>query len=107
MPKYLIQVGYTPEGWARLAKNPQNRLEAVRPAVERAGGKIESAYFSFGDHDIVVIADMPDNVSAAGVSIAFAAGGVCRSVKTTPLLAPEEGVEAMRRAGQSSYRPAT
>ena len=50
---------------------------------------------------------MPDNVSAAGIAMAFASGGACKSVKTTPLLTVEEGVEAMKKAGKTGYRPAT
>jgi len=107
MPHYLIQVAYTPEGWAALVKTPQNRVEAIRPSIEKLGGKIEGAWFTFGDYDIVVVVQMPDNVSAAGIAMAFAAGGACKSVKTTPLLTVEEGVEAMKKAGKTGYRPAT
>jgi uncharacterized protein with GYD domain len=106
MAHYLCQVAYSPEGWAALVKNPQNRIEAVRPAVEKLGGKIDKAYFAFGEYDIVVLLEMPDNVSAAGIAMAFAAGGACKSVKTTPLLTIEESVEAMKKAGKSGYRPA-
>jgi hypothetical protein len=53
----------------------------------------------------VVILDMPDNVAAAAFAGAIAAGGSCKSVKTTPLLSPEEGVSAMRKAGTSGYHP--
>ena len=49
MPHYLMQVAYTPEAWATLSKNPQNRLEAVRPVVEDLGGKMEAGYLSFGE----------------------------------------------------------
>ncbi len=107
MPHYLIQAAYTPEGWAALVKTPQNRVEAVRPSIEKLGGKIEGAWFTFGDYDIIVVVQMPDNVSAAGIAMAFAAGGACKSVKTTPLLTVEEGVEAMKKAGKTGYRPAT
>jgi uncharacterized protein with GYD domain len=107
MPHYLIQAAYTPEGWAALVKTPQNRVEAIRPSIEKLGGKIEGAWFTFGDYDIVVVVQMPDNVSAAGIAMAFAAGGACKSVKTTPLLTVEEGVEAMKKAGKTGYRPAT
>lgn len=107
MPHYLSQVAYTSEGWAALLKKPQNRIEAVRPAVEKLGGKIESAYFTFGDYDIVVVIQMPDSVSAAALSLAFAAGGACKTVKTTPLLTIEEGVEAMKKASKAGYKPAT
>jgi uncharacterized protein with GYD domain len=107
MPHYLTQVAYTSEGWAALLKKPQNRIEAVRPAVEKLGGKIESAYFSFGEYDIVVVVETPDNVSAAAISMAFAAGGACKAVKTTPLLTVVEGVEAMKKAAKSGYKPVT
>jgi uncharacterized protein with GYD domain len=104
MPRYLQQISYTQEAWQALIKNPQNRIDAVRPAVEKLGGKIETAYFAFGDHDIIVIAELPDNVSAAALAMAFAGGGACRNVKTTPLLSVAEAVEAMKKAGQSGYK---
>jgi uncharacterized protein with GYD domain len=78
----------------------------VRPAIEKLGGKIEAAWFAFGDYDIVVIADLPDNVSAAAIAMAFAAGGACKSVQTTPLISPEEAIQALKKAGECGYRPA-
>jgi len=107
MPHYLQQVAYSQEGWEALVKNPQNRIEAVRPAIEKLGGKIVSAWFAFGEYDIVVIADMPDNVSIAAISMAFAAGGACKSVQTTPLISPDEAVQALKKARECGYRPLT
>ena len=106
MPHYLQQVAYSREGWEGLVANPQNRIEAVRPAIEKLGGKIESAWFSFGDYDVVVITNLPDNVCAAAIAIAFAAGGACKSVQTTPLISPEEAVQALKKAAECGYRPA-
>jgi len=51
MPHYLHQVAYSREGWQALLAQPQDRIEAVRPAIEKLGGKIKSAWFaafSFG-----------------------------------------------------------
>jgi len=107
MPYFLEQVAYTSEGWGALVKNPQNRIEAVRPAIEKLGGEIESAWFAFGEYDVVLILQMPDNVNAAAIAIAFAAGGACKSVKTTPLITIAEGVEAMKKAATAGYRAAT
>jgi uncharacterized protein with GYD domain len=106
MPSYLHQVAYSREGWQALLAQPQNRIEAVRPAIEKLGGKIKSAWFAFGEYDVVLITEMPDNVSAAAISIAFSGGGACKSVQTTPLLTPEEAVQAMQKAGEAGYRPA-
>ena len=107
MAKYLLQATYTPEAWASQIANPQNRVDIVRPIFEGLGGKIESAYFAFGEYDVVVIADFPDNVSAAAVSLTINSGGALKAVRTTPLMSIEEGIEAMRKAGQAraGYRP--
>ena len=107
MPIYLQQVAYSPEGWEALVKKPQDRIEAVRPAIEKLGGKIVNAWFAFGEYDVVVVIDMPDNVGAAAISMAFASGGACKSVQTIPLLSVQEAVEAMKKASTSGYRAAT
>ena len=107
MPHYLQQVAYSIEGWKALVKKPQNRIEAVRAAIEKLGGTIESAWFTFGDYDVVLIVQMPSNVDASAIAIAFAAGGACKAVKTTPLLTAEEAVKAMKKAAGSEYRAAT
>ena len=97
MPYYLQQVAYSMEGWNALVKKPQDRIEAVRPVIEKLGGKIENAFYTFGDYDVVVIVQMPTNVDATAIAMAFAAGGACKSVKTTPLLTIDEAVEAMKK----------
>jgi len=105
MAKYLFQAAYTSEAWAAQLQHPQNRVEAIRPVIEGLGGRIESVYFAFGDYDMVGIVDMPNNVSMAAFSLAGAAGGALKTVKTTPLMTIEEGLEAMRKASGSGYRP--
>ena len=107
MPHYLVQVGYNTSGIAGLVKEPQDRIEKVTPAVEALGGRIECAYYAFGEHDIVLICEMPDNASAAAFALAVGAGGTVGSYKTTVLLTPQEAVEAMGKAGGSGYKPAS
>ncbi|HVA18333.1 MAG TPA: GYD domain-containing protein [Candidatus Dormibacteraeota bacterium] len=107
MPHYLLQIAYNEEAWRALIKNPVDRIEAVRPAVEKIGGKIREGWFAFGDYDVVCIAEMPDNISAAAIAIAFAGGGACKSVKTTPLMSTTEAVEALKKASHAGYRAAT
>jgi uncharacterized protein with GYD domain len=107
MPHYLIQVAYNTSGVAAMVKEPQNRIEKVTPAIEALGGRVECGYFAFGEHDVVLICEMPDNASAAAFALAVGAGGAVASYKTTVLLTPDEAVEAMRKAAESSYQPAT
>jgi uncharacterized protein with GYD domain len=107
MPFYLHQVSYTPEALTRLIANPQDRFEAVRGPIEKLGGKIKDAYFAFGEHDAVMITEMPDNVSAAAIALAFAAGGALRHSQTTPLMTNAEALDAIRKAGTSGYKSIT
>jgi uncharacterized protein with GYD domain len=57
--------------------------------VESLGGKLESFYFSFGERDAIVIADLPDSIAAAALSLAVSATGSVR-LATHPLLTPED-----------------
>jgi len=107
MANFLHQISYTSEGWRALVEQPQDRLAAVRAPIEKLGGKLVAGWFAFGEYDVVAITEMPDSVSAAALAIAFAAGGACKSVQTTPLLSPQEALSAMRKAGESGYRPLT
>ena len=107
MPHYLSQVSYTPEAWSKLVANPHDRIEVVRAPIEKLGGRIVNAFFAFGEHDVVLITEMPSNVSAAAIAIAFAAGGAIKSEKTTPLMTTAEALEAIRMAGTTGYRSLT
>ena len=105
MANYLLQIAYTAEAWSAMVGKPQDRPKAVEGAIHNLGGKIEKFWLSFGDYDLIGVVEMPDSVSAAAFSMAVAAGGACKSVKTTPLLTTAEGIEAMRKAATCGYRP--
>ena len=40
MPFYLTRFSYTPETWARLVKNPEDRRAAAQQYIESVGGKL-------------------------------------------------------------------
>ena len=107
MAYYLVQVAYTPEAWSALIRHPHDRIAALRPVLDKLGGRIESSYFAFGEYDIVAILDMPASVDAAAFSLAATAGGALKALKTTPLLTAAEGVEAMQKAATLGYEPPT
>jgi uncharacterized protein with GYD domain len=105
MAHYLFQAAYTSDAWAALVSHPHNRVDVIRPVIERLGGHLACAYFAFGEYDVVGIMEMPDDVSAAAFSLAASAGGGLKAVKTTPLLMIDDGIEAMRKAAGAGYRP--
>jgi uncharacterized protein with GYD domain len=68
---------------------------------------LQTSFFAFGDFDVLAITEMPDNISAAAIAIAFAAGGSVAGIKTTPLLTASQAVEALRKAGTCGYKSIT
>lgn len=96
MPKYLIEASYTSEGVKGLLKEGgSGRRAAIDRLITAAGGTVEAFYFVFGEDDVIVVVDLPDNATVAGVSLGVsAAGGATSSVRV--LLTPEEIDAAVR-----------
>jgi uncharacterized protein with GYD domain len=90
VPKYLFQGSYVDEGLQGLAaEGGTPRVEAARKLFGSLGGTLEGFYFAFGSDNLIVICDLPDNVSAAAFSLAINNTGKARG-HVTPLLTPEE-----------------
>ncbi len=104
MAYYMVQAAYTAEAVAAMVKKPEDRGEAIRPVVEKLGGKLVGIWFCFGEYDIVGISELPDNVSAAAFAFAVSQGGKVKALKTTPLMTGSEAVQAMKKAGGAGYR---
>lgn len=98
MPKYLLQVSYTAQGAKGLQQEGgTKRRDLIAGLVSGAGGTLETFYFAFGGDDVIVIAELPDDATAAAMSLSVGASGGA-SVKTTVLLAPEVLDEAAKKA---------
>jgi uncharacterized protein with GYD domain len=103
MPKYLVTASYTTEGIKGLLKDGgSKRRQMVEAALKSIGGRVEAFYFAFGDHDVYVIMDAPDNISVAAASMAIGASGAVNT-KTIVLLTPEEIDQAAKK--QATYTP--
>ena len=106
MALYMYQAAYTAESVAAQINEPQDRIEAVKPALEALGGKILVGGYPFGDYDVLAVYEAPDDTAAAAFALAIAAGGAVKSAKTTRLLTGQEWIESLRKAQGSQYRPA-
>ena len=97
MAKYLVQAAYSAEGLKGLQKDKASgRKQAVTKAVEGLGGKVEAMYFALGEHDVLLIVDMPDVISGAALGLRVSATGLVRT-KTTSLLTIEEADRALAK----------
>jgi len=101
----MVQASYSQEALQRLIANPAPGGTALKEAAEKFGGKVEATYFAFGEFDIVVILQLPDDITIAQAVMGVRSRGGVTRLKTTVLIPPEDGVEAMKRAGDAGYRP--
>jgi len=98
MPKYLAHASYTAEGLKGLFKDGgSKRREAVEQLAKSLGGTMEAFYYAFGDDDLFVIFDLPDNVSATTASLVVNASGAVNA-KVTVLITPEEVDQATKKS---------
>jgi len=104
MPLYLTRFSYTPETWARLIGNPEDRRKAAQSYIESVGGKLHGFWYAFGPHDGYTLWEAPDNASMAAVALAISGGGALSSLETTVLMTVDETMDALRKAGQVQYR---
>src|ERR687889_732360 len=103
MPFYLTRFRYTPETWAKLIKNPEDRREAAKQYIESVGGKLHGFWYAFGAHDGYNLWEAPDNVSMAATALAIGSGGALSSIETTVLLTVEETLAALKKASSIAY----
>lgn len=103
MALYLIQASYTTSTVGAMIKNPQDRAAAIRPLIEKIGGKLHGLWFTLGEFDVVVIAEVPDNISAVAIAMAVGGSGAMSAYRTTPLMTSGEAVEAMKKAAAVVY----
>ena len=98
MPKYLAIGRYTPDGLTGLAREGVlRRRDDIAKTIESAGGKLEAFYFAFGDADHYIIFDVPDNISAAALSVVANQSGYVTS-KIIVLMTADEMDQAIRKA---------
>jgi uncharacterized protein with GYD domain len=94
MSHFSLQISFTSQAWNHVSRTPQDRFSVVRTPIEKLGGSIHATFFTTGRFDLLAIAEFPDHVTPADISVAFAHGGAVASINTSPLLTFAQAVEA-------------
>lgn len=103
MSKYLIEANYVGEGVSGLLKEGGTRRRAaVDELFASVGGTVEAFYYAFGDKDVFIIGELPDNATAAALTLRVNASGAAMC-KTTVLMTVQEVDEAVKKT--TTYRP--
>jgi len=81
MPLYAVLASWTEEGIRTVKQSPQ-RSEALRAAVEAAGGRVVSFLHTMGTYDIVATLELPSDEVANTILLR---SGLQGFVRTTTL----------------------
>ena len=107
MAFYLVRAKVARDFMKALVERPEDRLVTTTRLLQGIGGRLHYYFFCFGEYDIVLVYELPDNISSASLSMVLTSMGTVTEVETTPLLTMEEAITAMRRAGDTVgiYQP--
>lgn len=107
MAYYLLSGKFSQDSMNALVHRPENRLLTTTRLLQGVGGRLHYYFFCFGEYDFVLLYELPDNVSAAALSMVLSASGSVASVKNTVLMTMEEAIGAMSKAGEAMgvYQP--
>ena len=103
MQLHLVKFGYTPEAWAAMLQNPQDRREMLAARIFGVGGRLDGFWYSTGEADGYALVEWPDHVAQATVLVAIKATGSFRFLESTQLLTMDEMLEALQAAHDVAY----
>ena len=96
MPHYIVLFNFTDQG-VRNVKDTIKRAEAFKAAIEKAGGKFISEYYTLGRYDIVTTVEAPNDEAIASVLVATGSLGNVRS-ETLKAFSMDEAAKVIERA---------
>ena len=78
MPSYIALIDWTEQG-VRTFGESVGRFRLARETFESRGVRFRVAFWTLGEHDLVVIADADDDESLAAALLAIASQGNIRT----------------------------
>ena len=102
MAYYLLRAKYAQDSMNALVQRPEDRMLTTTRLLKEVGGRLHYYFFSFGEYDIVLLFELPDNVSAAALAMTLSAAGTVTATETIPLLTMEDAIDAMNQAREAS-----
>jgi uncharacterized protein with GYD domain len=100
MHRYVSFFKYADNAVKAMTENPQDRSAQAAKVAESFGGKLEANYFfpTGGEFDGMAIVEMPDDVTAEGLTLFIRATGNFTKVQTMPLMTAQVFKAAMEKA---------
>ncbi len=78
MPTYISLLNWTDEG-VRSFRDTLDRAKAAGDLATRMGGTLKDVYWTIGPHDVVSVAEFPDDETSTAFLLALGSQGNIRS----------------------------
>ena len=94
MSQYILLINWTGQGISKIKESP-DRYNSFKASLEKAGGKVIGAYYTFGEYDVVIIIEAPNDKVVMSLMLDVGSYGNVRT-KTLKAFTEEEGVKIIK-----------
>jgi uncharacterized protein with GYD domain len=94
MSQYILLINWTGQGISKIKESP-DRYNSFKASLEKAGGKVIGAYYTFGEYDVVIIIEAPNDKVVMSLMLDVGSYGNVRT-KTLKAFTAEEGVKIIK-----------
>jgi len=91
---YILLIKWTEQGISKI-KESSDRYNSFKASVEKAGGKLIGGYYTFGEYDVVIIVDVPNDEVAMSLMLKVGSAGNVRT-KTLRAFTAEEAIKIIK-----------
>ena len=94
MPHYILLINWREQGIIKI-KDSSDRYNSFKASVEKVGGKLIGGYYTFGEYDVVIIIEAPNDETVMSLMLKVGLAGNVRS-KTLKAFSAEEGMKIIK-----------
>jgi uncharacterized protein with GYD domain len=94
LSQYILLINWTQQGISNI-KESSDRYSSFKTSVEKAGGKLIGGYYTFGEYDVIIIIEAPNDEVVMSLMLKVGSAGNVRT-KTLKAFTAEEGMNIIK-----------
>ena len=94
MPHYILLINWTEQGISKI-KESSDRYNSFKASLEKAGGKLIGGYYTFGEYDVIIIIEAPNDEVVMSLMLKVGSYGNVRT-KTLKAFNAEQGIKVIK-----------
>lgn len=94
MSHYILLVKWTEQGISKINESA-DRYNSFKTSLEKAGGKLIAGYYTFGEYDVVIIIEAPNDETVMSLMLKAGSAGNVRT-KTLKAFTANEGMKIIK-----------